>query len=75
MNNPDPNHPQQYESIYGYSNHSPARITAQQSEITTLFPVHSANTGAGDYTGYNDVYTYRPSAYYHPIGSAGLSGE
>lgn len=76
MNNSDPNHSQQqYESIYGYSTHSPARISGQPSEITTLtaFPIH-ANTG--DYSGYNNLYEYRPAtAYYHQVAGAGMTGE
>lgn len=72
MNNPDPNHSQQqqYDSLYGYATHSPARLSAQPSEITTLtaFPIHAAS--AGDYsTSYDNIYGYRPSAYYHPVAS------
>lgn len=72
MNNPDPNHgAQQYDQLYGYTTHSPARLATQPSEITTLtsFPLHT-NAGAGaDYapTGYEHIYRYQPAptAYYH----------
>jgi hypothetical protein len=80
MNNQDPNHSQQqqqqqYEALYGYSTHSPARLGSQPSEITTLtaFPIHAQ--AASDYaTGYDNLYGYRPSAYYHPVANAGVPG-
>ncbi|KAI6183434.1 BHLH domain-containing protein [Aphelenchoides bicaudatus] len=85
MNNPDPNHggSQQYDQLYGYTTHSPARLATQTSEITTLtsFPLHTNFGAAGDYvSGYENIYRHHqgtPTAYYHhaAAGGYGTSGS
>lgn len=79
MNNSDPNHPQQQQyEIYGYTTHSPARLTAQPAEITTLtsFPLHTNAGGNNDYSqnSYDHLYRYQPATYYHHATAAGVQG-